>query len=127
MGLMKWLARRGAVGGTARWAANGYRFFRQRHPDKSEVPDNSIFRLMIVNRYELWPDAKAEQFLLAVVDNLIGIRGLVAAILTVEAGFTENTPSNQSLFMEVIDEELSSAGVAHDVIIGSRRRTPSPS
>ena len=124
MGLMKWIARRGAVGGTARWAAKGYDFFRRRHPDKSEFTDNSIFRLMIVTRYEPMPDAKAEQFLLSVADQLLGLRGLVAAILTVEAGFTENTPSIQTMFMQVIDEELAKAGVARDVIFGSSHSTP---
>ncbi len=50
MGLAKWLARRGAVGGTAQWAANGYHFFRRRHSDSQEFPDSAIYRLMIVTK-----------------------------------------------------------------------------
>ena len=119
MGFTKWLARRGAVGGTARWAANGYRFFRQCHPDHTEFSDTDIFRLMIVTRYETFPNAEAEQFLLSIADKLVGLRGLVVSVLTVEAGFTENTPSNQQMFMNVIDEELTKKGLHEQVIFGS--------
>ena len=38
------------------------------------------------------------------------------AILTVEAGFTENTPENQQMFMEIIDEELLKNGVPRNVV-----------
>ena len=87
MGIGKWLARRGAVGGTARWAANGYKFFRQRHPDPQDFSDSQIFRLMIVTRYETLPDDNAKGLLLQLADEVMGLRGLVAAILSVEASF----------------------------------------
>ncbi len=124
MGFMKWLARIGAVGGTARWAARTYEFFRRRHPDSSEIPDNSIFRLMIVQRYEALPDQKAEQVLLSRADRLFGLRDLVTSVLIAEAGFADNTPSVQSQFLEVIEEELERAGVTRQVIIGSRSISP---
>lgn len=123
MGFGKWLARLGAVGGTARWAANGYRFFRQRHPDTFEFTDNDIFRLMIVTRYEKLHDEEAEKFLLSIADTLVGLRALVVVILTVEAGFTENTESNQSMFMYVIDEEIKKKGISPEIIYGHVRKT----
>ena len=85
MGLKEWLARRGAVGGTARWAAKGYKFFRQRHPNSQEFPDSAIFRLMIVTRYEAAPNERYEQYLLRKCDHFDGLMGLVIEILKVEA------------------------------------------
>ncbi len=116
MGLAKLLARRGAVGGTARWAANGYHFFRQRHSDSQEFADSAIYRLMIVARYEPFVDKDAEQFLLSTVDTLAGLQGLVVAILTVEAGFTDNDPPVQRMFMDVIAEELAKKHIPSNVI-----------
>ncbi|MEW5929572.1 MAG: hypothetical protein AB1941_19125 [Gemmatimonadota bacterium] len=120
MGIAKWLARRGAVGGTARWAANGYKFFRQRHPDPQDFSDSQVFRLMIVTRYETLPNAHAERSLLQLADQVLGLRGLVAAILSVEAGFTENTPEAQAMFLDVIAEELENAGLAEQAIYGAK-------
>ena len=118
MGFKRWLARRGAVGGTARWAANGYRFFRQRHPDPKEFSDNTLFRLMVVNRYKILPNPEAELFLLGFADGARGLRALVAGILSVEAGFDENEESVQDMFMEIIEEELEKQGLPIEVITG---------
>lgn len=54
--------------------------------------------------------------MLSIADQIKGLRGLVVAILTVEAGFTENTPENQQMFMEIIDEELLKNGVPRNVV-----------
>ena len=118
MGIKRWLARRGAVGGTARWAANGYKFFRQRHPDPKEFSDTNIFRLMVVTRYETMPNPEAEQFLLGFADGARGLRLLVVGILTVEAGFDENEESVQDMFMDIIEEELEKQGLPIEVING---------
>ena len=118
MGFKRWLARRGAVGVTARWAANGYRFFRQRHPDPKEFSDNTLFRLMVVNRYKILPNPEAELFLLGFADGARGLRALVAGILSVEAGFDENEESVQDMFMEIIEEELEKQGLPIEVITG---------
>lgn len=118
MGFTKWLARRGAVGGTARWAANGYRFFRQRHPDCDEFNDSSIFRLMIVHRYQIFPNADREEFLLSVVDQIPGLFSLTRMILVAEAGFSENAPHVKQMFSRVIVEELERKGMPHEVIFG---------
>lgn len=118
MGIKRWLARRGAVGGTARWATNAYQFLRQRHPDPQEFSDEDLFRLMVVTRYEQMPDPRAEQFLLAIAGSVRGLQGLVVSILTVEAGFTDNEESIQRMFMEIIAEELERRELPIEVIYG---------
>ena len=52
MGLFKWLARRGAVGGTARWAADSFLLFRGQHRSRASLPDREIFRLMVAARVQ---------------------------------------------------------------------------
>lgn len=115
-GIKKSIVRVGAVGGTARWAAKGYKFFRKRHPDRDEFSDRNIFRLMIVHRYQTMPDDAAERILLARADRMLSLSQLVVAILQVEAGFDENTLENQQMFMDVIEEELQKADVPRDLI-----------
>ena len=58
--------------------------------------------------------------MLSVVEDVIGLRGLVAVILSYEAGFEKNTPSARKRSMEVIDEELEKKGIPRDVIFGGR-------
>ena len=116
MGIMKWMARKGAVGGTARWAAQGYAAFANQSPN-IDAPD--LYRALIAHRYAVIPNPKQELFLLGIAGQFRGLRGLVVAILTVEAGFTENTPENQQMFMEIIDEELLNNGVPRNVVSGS--------
>jgi len=115
MGFKKWFARIGAVGGTARWAAKLYKAFNKEYPEKG---DKEIYKMMIKARFQNMPDPQAEQFLLAVADDLLGLRALVAVILDVEADFTDNTPENQQLFLEVINEELQKKGLSGKVING---------
>lgn len=116
MGFMKWLARRGNVGGTARWAATSYKFFRQRHPDVNEFSDSDIYRLMIVQRYEAFPDPEAQKFLLDQATQSKGLNRLVTAVLCWEADFFQNTKETQNMFYEVIDEELRKQGIPEDAI-----------
>jgi len=59
------------------------------------------------------------RFLGSVVEDVIGLRGLVAAFLTCEAGFAKRPASTRKMFMEVIDEELEKQGIPQDVIFGS--------
>ena len=118
MGIKRWLARRGAVGGTARWAANGYKLFRKRHPDRDAFSDKDIFRLMVVSRYEAIPDAHAQTFMLGWADGAAGLRNLVVGILTVEAGFDENPQSVQEMFMDVIIDVLERQSLPPESISG---------
>ncbi len=122
MGLKSWLARKGAVGGTARWAAKGYDFFRNRHPDQSEFSDASLFRLMIVARYEVFPDERKKDYLLSQCDHVQGLVGLVVEILKVEASLHENDGDVIHMFIEVIDDELTKAGIPTAARLGTHHR-----
>ena len=120
MGLTKWLARKGAVGGTARWAGKGYKFFRQRHPDPNDCSDNDIFRLMVATRYA--DDPETMEAMLDMAGTAKGLLGLVTLVLSVEAGFNENEWPVQSMFMDVIQEELEELGFSYELIWHASRR-----
>ena len=119
MGMMKYLARVGAVGGTARWAADTYRFYRQRHPASPEWSEEAIFRLMIATRYQVMPNPDIETRLLGIDYNGQGLVGLVIEILNCEADFANNTYEYQKMFISVIAEELQKKGISEEVIFAS--------
>ena len=112
MGFKTWAARKGAVGGTARWAARGYYWYDGQFSDYN---DQDMYRALIKTRVI---GREKKTFLLSVADNINGLLGLVVAVLTVEAGFMENSQENQDIFMEVIGEELLKLGVPSAVITG---------
>ncbi len=118
--VVEWLARRGSPGVTARWALNAYRTFRVRYPDPAEVPDSVIFRHMIATRYETRRNERTEQVLLAKVDDLHGLMGLVIEILVLEAYLADNAPDSMRCIVEVVADELRKSGLTDTVIFGSR-------
>jgi hypothetical protein len=120
MGLMKWLARRGSVGRIARWAGDGYLVVRGQHRSRASLSDREIFRMMVAARFQMHPDASGERLMLSYVDELNGLRGLVAAILTYETDFAKNTAFTRNMLMDVIAEELETKGIPRDVIFGRR-------
>ena len=114
MGIKKALARRGAVGSTARWAAKGYFSFVGQSPT---VTLADVLRFLVSVRYGA--DAKGhEEILLNMIDKneIRGLAHLVTLILIAEAGFSENTRENQAIFRDVIMEELESQSVPPDFI-----------
>ena len=114
MGFKKALARRGAVGSTARWAAKGCLSFIGQNPSASLA---DVLRFLVSVRYGA--DAKGhETILLNMIekDEIRGLAHLVTLILIAEAGFSENTRENQAIFRDVIMEELESLTVPQDFI-----------
>lgn len=114
MGIKKALARWGAVGSTARWAAKGYFSFVGKNPAATL---GDVLRFLVTVRYE--SDSKGhKEILLNIIDKneIRGLAHLVTVILIAEAGFSENTPENRMLFRKVIMEELESRGVPPDFI-----------
>ena len=91
MGIMKFLARKGAVGGTARIIGKQYRKLRQIHPNKDEIKDSEIYQLIIKDRFKILGNKTQEDFLLKKVNEMSGLVDLVREILSVEAGYYENT------------------------------------
>lgn len=141
MGLTKWAARKGAVGGTARWVAKAY------HAALSgDVVDvgtcNSVEDLNKIIVYSLavrfnsnphHPDANeiysewlSEETSLNGLGSLrlrglggsAGLLKFVEAILAVEASYAENSFSNIDMFKEIIEDELRKNNISNAIIFG---------
>jgi len=114
MGIKKAIAKRGAVGSTARWAAKGYFAYVQRCPD-AELED--VLKFLANARYG--SNAKDHEKIIIQMIERHQIRGLahfVTIILTAEAGFADNTEENKAMFRDVIMEVLEDKSVPPDFI-----------
>ena len=131
MGLGKYLARKGAVGSTARWVAQGFwgaigsdilsadNFKTQEGVDREL---DKIVQFCLAVRFQNnphHPDAGA-------IYNDWKIRrgasllSFVEAILSIEASYDNNTPQNIAMFREVIEEELRAKKVGEVMIFGRK-------
>ena len=120
MGIMKWLARRGAVGGTARWA--GKLYWRVKNSQGPQSTDE-IMSALVEIRYSNNEAAKAA--LLDLIDSgeVHGLAHLVTNILSIEAGYAGNSPEQRFMFLDVIREELEKLGVPSKEIYDPSRFT----
>jgi hypothetical protein len=119
MGFLKWISRLGGPGSAARWAAGGYQTLRADHPDRSQVSDMDIFRLLINARYLRLPSPCAEAYLEGWMSNgEIGLRRLVIGILMAE-NRVDHLPDT---FIEALDEELAKSGLPNSVLLDPPRR-----
>lgn len=112
MGLLKFLSRMGAVGGTARIIAKQFNNYRKLHPDRVEMTNQVVFRLIIMDRFSTLKNKKKEEVLKEKAWEISGLKELVIEILTIEAGFLENSIENQLMFEEIIEEELLKMGIS---------------
>lgn len=105
MGIKSWLARKGAVGSTARWAGKCYWMIKRRSPTATV---DEVMRELILARYGGEPMKPARDSLVELVDKgeIRGLAHLVANILSIEASYQDNTHEDRFLFMDVIIEEL---------------------
>jgi hypothetical protein len=103
--IKRFLARQGAVGSTARWAAKGYWNYKNQTPDATI---DEICRELINVRYSSPNLIEAREGLLNLLSegHIKGLASLVIDILTIEAGFRENSADTRALFIEVTREEL---------------------
>jgi hypothetical protein len=113
MSFQKWIARRFAVGGTARLFAKQYNWLKQ-NKYKLDTPDKLIYNDIIMMRFK-YPHTRD---LMQMVENgtITGLKDLVIEVLTIEAAFKENTFENQIMFSEVIEEELLKKNIPLSVI-----------
>lgn len=123
MGLLKWTARKGNVGGTARWVAKAFKFAianelintnncKNRSGALEECGNVVMHALQV--RFDgnmLHPHAEAIGTYYYSTEG--GLTMLTASILAVEAALFENDDETVSAFMEVIQEELEKEGVGH--------------
>jgi hypothetical protein len=141
MGLAQWAARKGAVGGTARWVAKAY------HAALSgDVVDvgtcnsvedlNKIIVYSLAVRFnsnprhphanEIYSEWLSEETSLNGLGSLrlrglggsAGLLKFVEAILAVEASYTENSFSNINMFKEIIEDELRKNNISNAIIFG---------
>lgn len=112
MSLQKWMARKFAVGGTARVFAKQYSFLSQKY---SSVESHKLILKEIV-RFRF--NSKNSQYLIDRIDNgeIIGLKDLIIETLGIEASFYENDLSIQLMFEEVIVEELIKKNVPKSAI-----------
>ncbi len=121
MGFASWMARKGAVGGTARWAAKMYRAVLERYPQLAKSGPAAVYRMMIAKRYELAPNEAQMEYLGDRAYEVEGLMGLVVEILKVEASMADNEPEVLSSFLSVVLEELQGAGLTREEIFGEHR------
>ncbi|MCL4836724.1 MAG: hypothetical protein KJ058_02000 [Thermoanaerobaculia bacterium] len=116
---LMWIARRGAVGGTAKWAAAAYRRVRSLHPELEA--DGEVFLKMIEYRYQALGEARRRDRVLHLAKGhgRAGLRMLVAIVLGEEAGFFDNPPETQMQFFKIIEGELVKSGIPTSVIRGA--------
>ena len=102
-GFVRFVARIGAVGGTARWAAKGYHCIRRQSP---ETPFLEICTILIEVRYAILRNDRKKQEILDLLRHCHSLHSLVVAVLAVEAGYFDNDRHIQGLFDEVIEAQL---------------------
>lgn len=123
--MLKFLARRGAVGGTARWVAK--RFYESlpgidldniekngeigRKKELQKIVDHSL-RV----RGTMMPQGEVEELKNTYSSLPPGLVNFTVAILEVEAGFFENSYNNMEMFKQVIKEELVKKGVGDQML-----------
>jgi hypothetical protein len=133
MGLGKYLARKGAIGGTARFVANAFFFafsnnlFDVRNCSTKaglRVEIDRIVRVAINARFQSHPNhPDAEKIYKCFQENYkdgldVGLVDFTIAILQVEAEYFKNTSENRRMFYEVIVEELQKKNVGEAMIFG---------
>ena len=127
------IARRGTVGGTARWAAMIYHRAAQRPEIPSSSPREIVATLLDV-RYRKRVDRQADERNATILQllselhaagRIAGVAHLVALILTAEADLQENVHAAEVDFMDVIVAELRQKGVP-DVLVFGRRGSQHP-
>lgn len=115
MSFFKFLVRIGNVGSTARTIAKQYKYFK---PFESyNGPCNfEVLRMIIENRYRILKNDKFKNELINRFPNTSGLFGLTVEILDVESGYRKNDYKIQSVFNEVIIEELRKKNMSDDEI-----------
>lgn len=115
MNISSWLARKGNVGGTARWVGKLYLSLMH---ENTSAPLTVVMSDIIKFRYAAKSSESIKNALLSNVESgeLRGLAHLATNILTVEAGFQENSQENRFEFMKIIQEELRKFGIPEKVI-----------
>ena len=114
------VARAGNVGGTARWAALGYRTLSPQDPD---LTVGSLIETLLRTRFAaeagINPAGSAARAWLAMGEiEIRGLAHLVVLVLTAEAGFADNQRGVQREFVRVVRDELAGGDVPGSYALG---------
>tara|TARA_B110000977_G_scaffold169576_1_gene219622 strand:- start:312 stop:653 length:342 start_codon:yes stop_codon:yes gene_type:complete len=113
MNLKKWLARKFAVGGTARVLAKQYLYLKK-NKFKEGTDNKVILRDLVLFRHK-FPHVK--DFIDMIEHGMIkGLKDLTIKTLSIEAGYDDNDSETQQMFKEVIEEELLKKGIPKESI-----------
>lgn len=110
MGIWKWFARKGNIGGTARAVAKGWMVFKMRNP---EMSPNNIAAAYIELRYGVTGEDK-------LFDNVIYSNDVTPFELSWSILKAENEDeldtlyNNETMFNEIIREEIERLGLDPD-------------
>jgi hypothetical protein len=79
MSISNWLARKGAVGGTARWAGAGYLSMKKKNPNANI---NQIMQALVEIRYSSASTQQVQKSLLRIIQDgeMRGLAHLVTSI-----------------------------------------------
>jgi len=129
MGLGKYLARKGAIGGTARWVADAFwgamgnnivnvKNCSTQKGRAEEIDKVAQFALAV--RFQSNPTHyhAYEIYNLYKTSSYRGLFSFTTSILAVEADYYKNTAANISMFDEIIFEELRQKKVGEAMING---------
>jgi len=133
MGVAKELARKGAVGATARWGAEVFFSYFANHTVgefsndeqlRAEIDKLVEYALGIRFQGDLnHKDARRIREMYISSGRTIGYSGFINSILAVEADLYKNTRENISMFTDIVEEELEMANVGPAVIYGNTTAT----
>ena len=129
MGLGKYLARKGAIGGTARWVADAFWGAMGNHildmvncstQEGLEEEIDKVVQFALAVRFQNNPTHYHANEIYNFYKNGSdrGLVGLTIAILAVEADYYKNTAANMVMFDEVILEELRHKKIGEAIING---------
>ena len=123
MGLLKWTARKGNVGSTARWVAKAFKSAIanelininncENRSGALEECGNVLMHALQVRFDGNMLHPHAEEIGTHYYSTDGGLTMLTVAILAVEASLFENDDATVSTFIEVIQEELEKEGVGY--------------
>ena len=125
MGFARFMAKTFAVGGTARYVAKGFfavlgaGILKTENMETEEGLNeelHSFARYILGSRMRGRNDEYQKMLQLYEQNTGPGLTGLTIAILSVEAGFMENSTENQHMFREVIVEELVKKGIGERML-----------
>ena len=128
MGLMKFAARKGAPGSTARWV--GDRFLESLEVGLIDIKncrtvsgiEEELQKIVEISLESRYPETfhPFKNGILDMYNRLYGpgLAGFTVAILSYEADWAQNSLENRNEMLEVIHEELAKKGVGEKMING---------